>query len=342
MKIFKNNYKQPILFTPGPVNLDKRVRNAAISKDLFHRQKEFIDILINVKQKLLNISGKKKSNVSILHGSGSLAVESALQTLVEGKVFIINNGYYCERIKKSLQNKKNVIVKSLDLKTGEYPDLDLIKKIIDKTTFDWICIVHHETTTGILNPLKKICDLVQNKSTRIFVDAVSSFGIHPIDKRVSVICANSNKCLESIPGAAIVIWDKKIKISKNIIPYIDVSKYIENKIPCTLNTNAIIALDKALEIYSTENRPKRYENLSSYIREKGSLHFNLFLKKNYSNVLTCFSIPNGKSFEICKLAHKYNLILYPSKNITQFRICNLGVKINYKTIDFLFEKIGDQ
>ena len=341
MKVKKNNYKQPILFTPGPVNLDERVRKAAFSKDLFHRQKEFIDILMNVKQSLINISGKKNSHVSILHGSGSLAVESALQTLVEGNVLIINNGDYCEKIKKTLQNKKNTKINSLDLKTGEYPDIYLIKKIIEKTSYDWICIVHHETTTGLLNPLKSICDLVQNKSTRIFVDAVSSFGIHKIDPRVSVICTNSNKCLESIPGAAIVIWNKKIKISKNIISYLDVSKYIEDKMPCTSNTNAIMSLNMALKIYAQENRPKRYQNLSLYIRKKGSLYFDIFLKKNYSDILTCFSAPPKQTLRICELAHQNNLILYPNNDFTKFRICNLGVKINYKTIDYLFEKIGN-
>jgi len=336
----KNNFKQYILFTPGPVNLDKRVRAAAFSKDLFHRQKEFIDILMKVKQNLLNISKKNNAHVSILHGSGSLAVESALQTLVQGNVLIINNGLYCERIKKSLLMKKNTTVKSLDLKTGEYPNLETIKNIINKNRYDWICMVHHETTTGLLNPVKEICDLSQKKSIRVFVDAVSSFGIHEIDKRASVICANSNKCLESIPGAAIVIWDKDINISNNIIPYMDISQYTEDKIPCTLNTNAIMALDTALKIYIKEDRPERYRKLANYIRQKGSQYFNLFLEDNYSNVLTCFSTPTGQSFEICESMHKFGIVLYPSNTSTNFRICNLGIGINYKTIDYLFKKIG--
>ena len=99
----KNNHFKPyILFTPGPVNLDNRVRAAGFSKDLCHRQKEFISLLIRVKQNLLDISKKKNSHVSILHGSGSLAVESALQTLIQGNVLVINNGPYCIRIKESL------------------------------------------------------------------------------------------------------------------------------------------------------------------------------------------------------------------------------------------------
>jgi len=339
MKKNKNKTQSYILFTPGPINLEKKVRTAATSKDLFHRQKEFIDILIKVKQNLLNISQKNNSYVSILHGSGSLAVESALQTLIQGNVLVINNGDYCERIKKSLIMKQDTTVKSLDLKMGEYPNLDTINDLLNKDEYNWICMVHHETTTGLLNPVKKICDIAQKKSIRVFVDAVSSFGAHEVDKRASVICTNSNKCLESIPGAAIIIWDKDINISNNIIPYINASLYIEDKIPFTLNTNAIIALNTALEIYLKEDRPKRYKKMAEYIRKKGSQYFDLFLKDNYSNVLTSFCTPEKQSFNICELMHKDGIILYPNKTLNSFRICNIGKSINYKTINYLFRKI---
>ncbi len=327
---------QYILLNPGPVNLDDRVRKRSVGVDLCHRQSEFMDILMEVKRKLLDISEMENSYVSILHGSGSLAVESSLQTLVEGKVLVINNGFYCERIYNALLNKYGVEVHAIDLKMGEYPSVKEIEVLCNKNKYDWITMVHHETSTGILNPIEDICNIGEKYSIKIFVDAVSSFGAHPVDRRADVICFNSNKCLESIPGAAIVIWKKELSISRLVVPYFNLYNYIEDKIPSTPNTNAIVALDTALDILIEEDRHGRYQRLAAYIREVGSKYFDLFLKDNYSNVLTSFLIDRDRSEKIHQVAKDNGFILYDGVVPDQFRICNLGSLVNEKEIERLF------
>ena len=328
-----------LLLNPGPVNLDDRVRVAATSMDLCHRQEEFMDILMRVKHKIRKVSGKSRSNISILHGSGALSVESAIQTFVSGDVLVINNGEYCQRIEDSIRYNSDCKLFSLSFRTGEYPDLDRVRNCFDRH-YDWVCVVHHETSTGILNPLFEVCNLAQEYGSRVFVDAVSSFGAHRVDTRANVICFNSNKCLESIPGAAIVVWDEELVRCRNTLAYLDVTSYKKERIPFTPNTNAIVALDTALDLFFKEDRYDRYSRMSSYVRKVGSKYYPLFLKSHHSNVLNSFSIDDNKYEMLYQKAKEKDFIIYAGKMRGQFRIANMGVGINYSKVDELFDCIG--
>jgi 2-aminoethylphosphonate-pyruvate transaminase len=328
-----------LLLNPGPVNLDERVKIAATSIDLCHRQEEFIDILMRVKRKLKKASGKLQSNISILHGSGTLAVESAMQTFISGDVLVINNGEYCQRIENSIKYNSDCKLFSLCFKTGEYPDLDRVRSCFDRH-YDWVCVVHHETSTGILNPVSEICDLAQEFGCKVFVDAVSSFGAHHVDPRSNVICFNSNKCLESIPGAAIVVWDNNLIRCRDTLAYLDATSYREEQIPFTPNTNAIVALDTALDIFFKEDRYDRYDHISSYVRKVGSKYYPLFLTDYYSNVLNSFVVDDNKYEMLYQTAKDRNFILYAGKMHGQFRIANMGVEITLSKVDELFDCIG--
>jgi 2-aminoethylphosphonate-pyruvate transaminase len=68
--------------------------------------------------------------------------------------------------------------------------------------------VHCETGTGILNPLQAIADVVARHGRGLIIDAMSSFGIAPIDAttlRFDALVAASGKCLEGVPGMGFVL-----------------------------------------------------------------------------------------------------------------------------------------
>jgi len=325
---------------PGPVNLDPRVREAATRTDLCHRQQDFVDILMSVKDKLRLAAKKPESKVSILHGSGSLAVESGLRTFVKGRVLVINNGPYCQRIADSLYDMKDVEVDNIVFKAGESPNMDFIEQLCHHKYYEWITVVHHETATGVLNPLSRICDIAEKNGTKVFVDAVSSFGGHEVDPRCDVICCNSNKCLESVPGAAIVIYGKGLyKVRMGGISYLDATRYAGGRIPCTPNTNAIMALDVAMDLFFEEDRYERYAVLSEHIRNVGSKTFDLFLDRDYSNILTSFKLTGAHFERVYHKALDNGFVIYDGLVADQFRVCNLGVKVSKESIDRLFSLI---
>jgi 2-aminoethylphosphonate-pyruvate transaminase len=71
-----------------------------------------------------------------------------------------------------------------------------------------VAIVHCETTSGILNPLEAVAEVVARRGRRLLVDAMSAFGALPVDaKRLQfdALAASANKCLEGVPGMGFVI-----------------------------------------------------------------------------------------------------------------------------------------
>ena len=66
-----------------------------------------------------------------------------------------------------------------------------------------VAVVHCETSSGILNPLEAIAEVVHRHQRRLFVDAMSSFGALPVDARelpFDGLVSSANKCFEGVPG----------------------------------------------------------------------------------------------------------------------------------------------
>jgi len=66
-----------------------------------------------------------------------------------------------------------------------------------------VVIVHCETTTGILNPVAEVAEVVARHNRSYLIDAMSAFGAIDVDSRnirFDAVVASSNKCLEGTPG----------------------------------------------------------------------------------------------------------------------------------------------
>ena len=96
----------------------------------------------------------------------------------------------------------------------EQHDLDEIENIIDSNTdLTHVFAVYCETTSGILNPIQKISDLVAKKNLSLFIDAMSAFGALPLSSKTIVfdaVAASSNKCLEGVPGVGFILVKNNI------------------------------------------------------------------------------------------------------------------------------------
>src|SRR5574341_1611214 len=84
-----------VLLNPGPVNTSRKVKQALLKGDLCHREKEFSDLLIRVRQNLLKAFGIEKDHIAIfITGSGTAALEAALLSTLDSrrKVLVLSNG----------------------------------------------------------------------------------------------------------------------------------------------------------------------------------------------------------------------------------------------------------
>ena len=76
-----SNWKQQVLFTPGPLTTSMAVKQAML-RDVGHRDFEFIQAIKDVRQKILEIGqvdGKGYESI-LLQGSGTYAVEAVIST----------------------------------------------------------------------------------------------------------------------------------------------------------------------------------------------------------------------------------------------------------------------
>ena len=335
--------RRQILFNPGPVNLDPRIKDGLFNVELCHRQPEFAELYERVRSRLYEVAGLSPDthHLSLLHGSGTLAVDAALTSLVRGRVLVIVNGLYCERFARTLAAFPDADVAEFRPGLGVPPELDEVEAELRKSPADWVALVHHETTTGLLNPLAEVTEAVRATGARVFVDAVSSFGAHPVGD-ADVICFNSNKCLESLPGIAGVFWRRDLTVQPNV-PVLDLSAYVDD-LPSTPNVQAFLGLDIALDLLLAEDRPARYSRLARKVWDVGGRDFELLLPEAHrSNVLTSFRLDGRDPDAFNELALRHGYVIYHGQKQLRdeiFRVANMGAAMDDAAIEGLFKVLA--
>ena len=301
-----------MLFNPGPTNVSKDVRNAIKTKDICHREPEFFEVLSRINNNIVKVLNGKETHSAVLFVSSGTGCNESICASIHGKVLVINNGKYSDRICDIL-DVYTIPYNRLKLPETEPMDLDLIEKILQEDKeITHIYLVHHETTTGALSPLRKVGQLSKKYKKLFCVDSVSSLGGHEFDlekDNITFCTVSANKCLESFPGVSFVIGNteeiKKLK-GKSRSFYFDLysqwKKEQNGETPFTPAVQLIFALDEALQEFveeGTEKRIKRYKGLAKKMRQGlKDMGFELLLlpEDMQSNILTALKMPDKMDY----------------------------------------------
>jgi 2-aminoethylphosphonate-pyruvate transaminase len=199
-----------LLLTPGPLTTSARTR-AAMARDWGSRDPAFIALSERVRQRLTKLAGAAATHVAIpIQGSGTFAVEAAVQTLVPrgGRLLVLINGAYGRRI-ADMAARTGRLGAVLEVPEDQPIDAAAVRQALaDDAALTDVALVHCETTTGLLNPLEPIAAAVHAAGRRLLVDAMSAFGAVPIDVRTApctALIGSANKGLEGVPGMGFVI-----------------------------------------------------------------------------------------------------------------------------------------
>lgn len=343
----------PVLLTPGPLSCSPAVKKEMLF-DYGSRDKKFTDIIHNIRSKLLDISqiDKNKYTVVLVPGSGTYGVESTITSSVpkNGKLAILSNGAYGIRMTQIADINKIDYV-HVKLKNNETVTKNTIKETLAKNPdITHVAVVHHETTTGILNPIDEITQELQlynktnNKSIKIIVDAMSSYGGIEIDfskHNIDFLVSSSNKCIESVPGFSYVIAKKNaLDETKGLERSLSLALYPQWKnmettqqFRFTPPTHSLVAFNTALELLIREGgikaRNKRYTKYNELIRKRISeMGFAPYLNMNYGCIITTFYYPTP-DFDFEKfytMLSGRGVVIYPGKLSDEkvFRIGNIG------------------
>ena len=201
-----------ILLNPGPATTSDTVKNAMVVEDICPRESDFGALIEGIKTDLVKVVHGEDDYVSTLFtASGTGGLEAAITSAVpEGKkLLIVENGAYGTRMIK-LAETFDIGVVRYQLEYGEYPDLAAIEALLKQNSdVSHLAVVHHETTTGMLNPVQEICDLAHKYDVEVIVDCMSSYAGIPIDIRkwqAEFVVSSSNKCIQGMAGLVFVIF----------------------------------------------------------------------------------------------------------------------------------------
>jgi len=334
-----------LLFTPGPVNVAKNVREAIGREDICHRETDFDHLLQSVENKILTlfeIRNKAKFRAVVITGSGTAANEAILSSVVgDGTVLILSNGEFGERLyaTSKIHNANTFL---LEFPWGEIVDADVVDKYLQLHHVDVIAMVHHETSTGMLNPLDAIGALAKANGSIFVVDCVSSAGAETIDMEkdnISFCSSSSSKAIGSYAGLSFVVGEsaefEKLRNQPVNCGYLNLYKFYEfvqtrSQTPNTPAVPLFFALEQALINILNEgvkNRHVQVKRKASLLR-KGMLElgFNFLLDpKEMSSVLTTILIPphiDLGSFR--KKLRDKSIIIYEGKGCLKNRVFQVG------------------
>ncbi|PRA33959.1 2-aminoethylphosphonate--pyruvate transaminase [Pseudomonas poae] len=338
----------PILLTPGPLTTSARTRQA-MQVDWGSWDEGFNQLTASVCEQLLAIiDGADSHHCVPLQGSGTFAVEAAIGTLVPrtGKVLVLINGAYGKRLAKICE------VLGREFSTFETAEdhpttaADVDRLLHADTAITHVALIHCETSTGILNPLAEIAQVVQRHGKRLIIDAMSSFGALPIDARAipfDALIAASGKCLEGVPGMGFVFTNKHALAAAQgnchslALDLFDQHAYMAKtgQWRFTPPTHVVAALHEALLQYAEEGglpaRQQRYaRNCQVLLEGMAELGLRSFLPAAIqAPIIVTFHAPHDPRYQFKDFYERVKakgFILYPGKltQVDTFRVGCIG------------------
>ncbi len=253
------------LMIPGPVDAEDDVLAAMATPVLPHYGPVWLEIYFKALDLLKQLFGTQ-NDLFLLVGPGSAGLDAALGSLTRTgeKVLVPSNGFFGSRLAAMAQGY-GLDVRTVESPVGQPLDPEAIRRRLSaERDIQALAVVHLETSTGVLNPLKEIAAVTNEFDIPIIVDAVSSLGGVPlpvdewgIDVCVTVI----NKCLACPPGVAPIsisqrAWDQiDSKRGRAHGWYLDLRVWKDYAVnwaswhptPTTMPTNTVSAMLVSLE-----------------------------------------------------------------------------------------------
>jgi 2-aminoethylphosphonate-pyruvate transaminase len=338
----KNNEKKKLLFTPGPLNIPFRVREAML-QEMGSRTKDFTKLISEVENRLALMTHPTTHEVIVSSGSATEMLERVMSNFIQASetVLVIENGFYGRRLANLVERLGYqsivVSVEPFDTLTEEK-----ILAAIPNQSFDWVVMVHCETSTGILNPVSEVLRGFYLRGCKVMLDCVSSFPVIEIPwDLVTVAVTTSGKCLQGPPGIPIAVVHSdllKQGIGNTVSLTCDLFLHWQNvrtkgQWRYTPPIPLLLGLHEALKIFDERGGPndlgRNLQNLTSeLIRLLAPLGLQLLNDPSHSmpGILT-FKIPDFVEWEkIVEYLDEHGIVIYPGivESIPSFRICLFG------------------
>lgn len=338
-----------LLFTPGPLTTSLPVKEAML-RDLGSRDFEFIETVREIRRRLLAVGevAQPEYEAVLMQGSGTFGLEAVLSSTVppDGKVLSVVNGAYGRRISQIAQVLR-IPLQQLDVAENEMPVPSEIERILaGDPSISHVVMAHCETTTGIINPVQEVGEIVAKHGRIYFVDAMSSFGAVPLnlaENQIDYLVSSANKCIEGVPGFSFILAQHDALMATDgfarslSFDLLAQWKGLEGngQFRFTPPTHTLLAFHQALLELEDEGgvaaRGERYRrNHEIIVNGMRKLGFREYLEpEKQGYIITSFRYPEDSNFAFEEFYQRLNdmgLVIYPGKvsDADCFRIGHIG------------------
>lgn len=305
------------LFIPGPTEVLDDVLKAQTKPMIGHRMPEFSELNRSVITKLQKILGTK-NQIFVHTCSGTGLMEAAVRNGVKKKALNTLCGAFSERWYKIVKvNGKEA--DTIEVEWGKAIKPEMVEEKLKTGEYDAVFVTHNETSTGVINPIKEIGEVVKNYPDVLYmIDAVSSMLGAEIDVDawgIDVLVSSSQKCVGLPPGLAfVVVSEKTFERAKEVenrgyyFDFLLMKKYFDERgqTPTTPAISLFYALDYQLDRIlqeGVENRYRRHKEMANFVQEWGRKQFELFAEPGYESP-TVTTITNTKGISVAELNKK--------------------------------------
>ena len=352
--------KRNVLLNPGPATTSDTVKYAQVVPDICPREEEFVVIMDEVRQELVNVvHGDPQKYAAVLFtGSGTIIQDALVNSLVpEGKkICVVNNGAYSARMVE-IADYYHIPCVNLEFPTTGLPDLAVVKQTLEADKdIAVVATVHHETGTGVLNPVREIGEIAHANGCIFIVDTISTYGLIPFDIEAENIDFCMSSAQKGLCGMTGVSWTvgkiEEIEKSKdyprrsyycNLFMQYDFFNRV-GEMHFTPPVQTVYALRQAIKEYREEGEQARYQRITqcSEAIHKGLEEIGLDTvidREIEGHLVVTVKAPEDDKFDFFKLhdyCYEHGFTIYPGKmfGLETFRLCNLGLITQTDIEDF--------
>jgi alanine-glyoxylate transaminase / serine-glyoxylate transaminase / serine-pyruvate transaminase len=258
-----------ILLGPGPSLTSPRVMRAMASPTISHLDPIMIRLLDDVRERLQRtFQAADGSFAFAVSGTGTSGMETCVANLVQPgtRATVVVTGYFGDRLAQMCE-RYGATVTRLDVEWGRACDPEALRKSLQLSKADVVAMVHAETSTGVRNPVAELAAIAREGGALTIVDAVTSFGGHPLDVGVwdlDAVYSCTQKCLGGPSGLAPVVFGpralaKRVKCRSFYFDLTLLEDYwLRRKYHHTMSSTLVYALYEALAIVEEEGLEARW------------------------------------------------------------------------------------
>jgi aspartate aminotransferase-like enzyme len=243
-------------------------------------------------------------------------MEGGVRNAVKSRLLCLINGAFSKRFHKAAVNS-GIACDKLEIEFGAAHTPDMLADALKKNAYDVVSVVHSETSTGVLNPIRELTEVAHSSGDVVMViDTVSSMAAAPIECGawdLDYVLTGSQKAIALPPGLAFCTANERVmeraKASKMRGLYFDLveihASWTKHQSPNTPAVSLLYALDAQLEQMMNEGIEARWARHAAMAtrtwqwvdeqRNRGREIRVLAPEGFRSPAVTCISAPAGKT-----------------------------------------------